>query len=495
MVNRVRFESRSQHVHLPRHPGLRPAPSCRSSPIATLTPRRAAAADSVHASLIPSACPDDELATHSRRDPYWDRLWAPGSQATWSNRPLLQQRKEAKPSSVNARYLMDENEALRLLTINQGRRERLAAWGAIDSWRTVSAEQLAAITGSRLFLNSASSNLAASISLYLLDVGTYSAPGVSEAALDRNCLYRPCNSETFDKLIAPELTWPEWISVTGGYPWSGGGQYDRHNVLSTELALRAAEYLPIGAVLGEKFSTVDLLAGTGLGKKMKNPDNRRADGPIVRTDGLRIAYELTATASRSLENKVRRWAQLISERPLETSGLTVVFIAAPHPDRPKDRSGDPRHEIYRRVAAVLKEFPGTGADSPAARIGIAAWDEWFPGRHELSEDFFTLSADFALNNVHGPGKWVKRELLGDYRFTPWQTFDATAVVDHAPLLAATPHWMRTGDRTHLIGSPMDRTGATAPVPAPVRPELSRGRPLGKGTGTAGDAKLPPRLRL
>jgi hypothetical protein len=124
-----------------------------------------------------------------------------------------------------------------------------------------------------------------------------------------------------------------------------------------------------------------------------------------------------------------------------------------------------------------------------------AWDEWFPARHELSESFFNLSADFALNNVHGPGKWVKRDLLGDYSFTPWTTFDATAVVDQAPLLAATPHRMRGGDRTDMIGSPMDRAGETAPVPGPVRPELSRGRDFGQGVGTAGDAKLPPRLRL
>ncbi len=482
-------------VSLPTsRPSLQSSHPPRSSTIANLTPSRTTSS-SVHASLVPSACPNDELATHSRRDPYWDRLWAPGSQATWSNRPLLQQRKEANPSSVNARYLMDEHEAMRLLTINRGRRERLAAWGVIDSWRTVSAEQLAAMTGSHLYLNSASSNVAASISVHLLDVGTYSAPEVSEAVLNRNCLYRPSNTETFDKFIVPELTWPEWISVTGGYPWSGGGQYDRHNLLSTELALRAAEYLPIGAVLGEKFSSVDLLAGSGLGKKVKNPDNRRADGTIVRTDGMRIAYELTATASKSLENKVRRCAQLISERPLETSGLTILFIAAPHPDRPKDRAGDPRHEIYRRVASVLKEFPGTGTDSPAARIGIAAWDEWFPARHELSEDFFCLSANFALKDMHGPGKWVKRSLLDEYPFTAWETFDATAVVEHAPLLAATPHWMRGEDQTHLIPSPMERSGFPTPVPGPARPELSRHRPLGHGTGAAGDARLPSRLRL
>lgn len=55
--------------------------------------------------------------------------------------------------------------------------------------------------------------------------------------------------------------------------------------------------------------------------------------------------------------------------------------------------------------------------------------------------------------------------------------------------------MRTGDRTHLIGSPMGRAGEQTPSPGPVRPELSRGRALGMGTYTTGDAKLPPRLRL
>ena len=92
-----------------------------------MNPRRAAA-DAVHASLVPSACPDDELATHSRRDPYWDRLWAPGSQALWSSRPLLEERKREKPASVNARYLMDEAEALRLLNVNQGRRDLRPAY-------------------------------------------------------------------------------------------------------------------------------------------------------------------------------------------------------------------------------------------------------------------------------------------------------------------------------------------------------------------------------
>lgn len=457
-------------------------------------PARRPTAEGLHASLLPSACTVDEVAAHHRADPYWDRLWAPGSQAVWATGSMERTRVDIHGGPTNARHRMPREEAMRLLTINQGRAARLAAWSVVDSWRTVSAEQMAAFTGNTLLLDPNCSNIAASFSVDLIDFGAFSHPSRRLPGKTRGTLYRPGNSDAFDKLIAPTLTFPEWLSVTGGTPWSAGGQYDRHNMLAAELALRAAEYLPVGAVLGEKHATVDLLAGSGIGRAVKNPDNRRADGVIVRPDGMRIAYELTATASAAFENKVRRWAQVISERPLETSGLTVVFIAAPHPDRTQ-AGRDPRSEIYRRLSKVLTEFPGVGKDSPAARIGVVTWDEWFPARHELSESFFTLTADFALGTGRGAAKWEPRDLLGGYAFTPWETFDATAIVDNAPLIAASPHWLRAGDHTGLIGTPMSRAREEVPQPPPVRPELGMPLPLGAARGVAGDVKLPSRLRI
>lgn len=457
-------------------------------------PKRKAAADSVHASLMPSACTLNEVATHNRADPYWDKLWAPGSQANWSSGAMERDRVKVDPSRTNKRFMLDRPEAMRLLTSNHGRTARLAGWSCIDSWRTVSAEQISALTGFTTYLDPRCSNVAASYSLDLLDLGTYTFPTHRAAGMGRNVLYRPGTSDAFDSHIKPTLTWPEWVSVTGGYPWSHGGQYDRHNLLATELALRAAEYLPVGAVLGEKFATVDLLAGSGLGKTVKKPDQRRADGVIVRADGLRIAYELTATASASFESKVRRWAQILANRPLETSGLVIVFVAASHPER-LSSGNDPRAEIYRRIAKVLKDFPGTGTDSPAARIGVASWNEWFPARHELGEAFFSLEADFATAPGKGAARWAPKQLFGDYAFTPWEAFDATAVIDNAPAILATPHWMRTGDHTHLIGTPMSRAGEDTPHPAPARPDKAKGRLLGAAIGAAGDARLPRRLRL
>lgn len=463
---------------------------------AQYVPRRRSGGDAVHGELLDSACTNLDLAMPARRDPYWDRLWALGSQALWTDGEMSRHHKREGLTRVSKRLVVEEEESIRLLTANRGRADRLRLWGVVDSWRTVSAEQAAAFTGSTLLLDPNYSQVTGSFAMNILDIGSFANRMNMFPGLGRSSLYRPNGSDAFESIIKPTLTWPEWISVTGGYPWSGGGQYDRHNLLAAELALRAAEYLPIGAVMGEKFSTVDLLAGSGLGKTIKNPDNRRADGTIIRSDGMRIAFELTATASRAFENKVRRWAQVISERPLETSGLTIVFIAAPHPNRSRRSGVDPRQEIYRRLAKVLRDFPGTGKDSPAARIGVASWDEWFPARHEMSEAFFGLTADFALNSVSaGAARWLPRNLLTDYAFEPWHTFDATAVINNAPLLTATPHWMRKGDHTHLIGTPMDRAGVSVPHAAPARPGLVKGRPLGAGVGVAGDAKLPARLRI
>ncbi|WP_427019362.1 hypothetical protein ACQCSX_21970 (plasmid) [Pseudarthrobacter sp. P1] len=461
----------------------------------TVAPERRIVKDGIHAEIMPSANPDDDLAMHHRADPYWDRLWAPGSQANWITGSISRHHKKEGLSKGNAKLSLDPDEALRILTSNRGRTGRLAAWGVLDSWRTVSSEQLAAFTGCRYLLDPNYSTLAASFALDIIDIGTYPNKTRPSPGMNRNVVYRTSNSDSFTKIIEPTLTGPEWLSVTAGHPWSTGGQYDRHNILATELGLRVSEYLDVGAVLGEKLSSIDLLAGAGLGKKLARTDSRRADGTIVRTDGMRIVFELTATASAAFENKVRRWAQVLSERPLETSGLTVVFIAAPHPDRPRHTSTDPRHEIYRKMATVLREFPGRGQDSPAARMGVAHWESWFPDRHLMSEEFFDLRADFAINDATGPDRWAPRDLLGDYPFTPWHTFDATAVLENSKLLAATPHWMRKGDHTAMIGSPMDRAGVEVPHPAPAKPHLCKGRPLGGAVGNGGDAKLPARLRI
>lgn len=112
---------------------------------------------------------------------------------------------------------------------------------------------------------------------------------------------------------------------------------------------------------------------------------------------------------------------------------------------------------------MLREFPGTGTDSPAARIGWGRWQDYFPGRHLLSEAFFSLRTDFAVSHAAGVEKWVARDLLGDHAFEPWHTFDATAVIDNSRLLGATSHWMRAGDHEDPFGMGLFAAGPSGVV--------------------------------
>jgi len=467
-----------------------------SIPFATPVPapKRTPVVQAVHASKVPTRN-GSAFSTAQRRDPYWDQQWVVGSQVTWATRNALQQRAQLGDGRINKRLLLDEATALANLSTNYARQARQNLWAVVDSWRTISAEQVAAFTGSASLANPMAQAVASSFAAGLLDIGTLPIALQQTPGFDRRALYRPANTDAYQKLIAPTLTYPERLQITGGYPWASGGQYDRHNVLAAELALRAAEHLAIGGVLGEKFSSVDLLAGSGLGRTLPKPDNRRADGVIVRPDGMRIALEITATVSTRFKEKVRRWAQLLVERPLETSGLTILFVTAPHPDR-VESGRDPRKGVYQAIAEVLREFPGTGRDSPAARIGVVAWDQWFPGRHLLSKEFFEMRADFMLEPAkRGKDKWVSKSLLTDIDFQPWKDFDATAVLDNQGLLGATPFWFRVGDHTHLIGTPLQRAGHSIPTPVPTRPSRSRGMIAGQPRGVATKVNLPDRLRI
>jgi hypothetical protein len=457
-------------------------------------PQRASIVKAVHASKVATRN-GSAFSTAQRRDPYWDQLWVSGSQAIWATRAAMEQRSVLGEGRVNQKFLLTEQEALENLSGNYSRRTRQNMWAVVDSWRTISAEQAAAFTGAPALATPTTLAVASSFAIGLIDIGTLPMAIQQARGFDSRALYRPSNTDAYRELIAPTLTYPERLQITGGYPWASGGQYDRHNVLAAELALRAAEHLAIGGVLGEKFASVDLLAGSGIGRTLPKPDNRRADGVILRPDGMRIAVEITATASNTFKQKVRRWAQLLTERPLETSGLTILFVTAPHSDR-IETGRDPRKAVYQTITEVLREFPGTGRDSPAARIGLASWDQWFPGRHLLSKEFFEMRADFALEpGKRGKDKWVSKSMLTEIDFQPWRDFDATAVIDNQGLLGATPFWFRTGDHTHLIGTPLQRQGLDIPQPEHTRPSRSRGMIVGQPRGVATKVNLPERLRI
>lgn len=456
--------------------------------------------ETAHLSELTSKCTDYSLAAPSRIDPYWGGQWALNSDAVWSSAKLAQRQKSSGIGRLPVVFQIEEEKAVRNVLSPRGWRERLDLLSVVDSWRTVSAEQAATFTGHRLLANPTTSGVPSLFAANIIDLGSFSSGLFGARTPMSNLIYRPSYSRMMDESVVPHLTFAERVSVTGGYGWTSGGQYDRHNLLATELGLRVAEYLKVGTVLGEKMSTYDLLAGSGLGREFSNEGAaKRADLTIVRPDGMRIAVEITASMSDNFDAKVRSWAKLLSERPLETSGLTVMFVAADHPEKIRANTdagvSSVRGRIYSAIKRAVKEFPGTSADRIAARMGVATWREFFPAAHSVSERFMGLTADFALG---GPDEsWKSVDMLDSSAlpFVPSPCFDAEAVMTNASHLGSVPHWLRTQLVSDtLLWHCLDSAGLSGiPMPGPARPNRSKGRGLSQGVGAAGPTAPPERL--
>lgn len=450
-----------------------------------------------------SACPTPGLDAANRFDPYWDGLWGTGSAASWLSIDLARRQSSVGLGSLPAELDLTHEEALETLRSSRGWQQRLAMLGAIFSWRTMSVEQTAAFVGDARLTSTLNPSPASLFASGVIDLGIYSNGLRNTDLTGRGAVYRTGKGTMFNTEVKNMLSWAEWISVTGGQRWTPSSNYDRHNMLATELALRLAEYTEVGTVLGERFSSLDHLVGSGLGNPSLAHDQRAADLCAVREDGMRIVFEMTANTGTHFHNKVARWARILAENPLETSGLCVVFVVIQHPERLAEHDGFiPRARTYQAIAAATKEFPGSARDRVAERMGVATWREWFPERGKVHDSFFTLRVDRPTGR--GDALWEPADMLSPTETTPGvaaRPFVAhdpermRAILDNAALLGNTPHWLRARrDPPPLWPLLMENAGVTEiPKPTPARPGRTKGRDLGQGVGAARAAKPPARL--
>ena len=455
------------------------------------------------AARIRSRCPHPEVTTPNRLDPFWDGLWGRSSSLSWLTSATMRAHHQAGLLKLPKTMQRDAERARRLVLAPEGWARRLRLLGAVDFWRTLSSEQAAVVTGDLTVLDFQRRVPLALFQAGLVDVGSFS--GVvrnTKLHQPRAAVYRPSNTTVFDRRITPHLTFPEWVSITGGQPWSSASQFDRHNLLAAELGLRLFEYADIGTVLGEKLSSIELLAGSGLGRSLPFPDRRSADLTIVRPDGLRIAVELTATTTGRFREKVERWAKLLADQPLEHSGLVVVFVIANPIERHGAAGKNSRNAAATVINQMCRQYPGWVGNRVAERIAIADWQEWFPERHTLSQHFF----DLRCLTPSGPPerlwqvqRWLARDSTGAFlrQFQPNQSApDFTAVLDNVQSLAGIPHWARDPDNGIRMWQLMlaERDHDHFPVPESARPERLTGAAFGSPRGVSGAPQPPVRLR-
>jgi len=444
---------------------------------------------------IPTNMPGHPHRSAARLDPYWDGVWQHGSVAQWASREHLERMEHAGLAGKRPKHLSTDRDTA-LARIDHQWQAKLDLLGVLASWRTVTAEQFAALTDRHLSDSHVSRALGDMFALDLIDTGSLWMPGASGDAAVRARMLRPSASHAFDQLMKPRMTYSEWVSVTAGEKFLTGGQYDRHNVLTTELILRVAELLPVATALGERQSLMRDIAYTATGADVPPAlanSQKAGDAVIVRGDGVRIVVEMTASWSKAAEQKAFLWAEAMERRPLDDAGFIVVFVVA---DRTNAGRGSRRSldaEVRKGISRATRFRPGSIHNRTAGRMLVVDWRDWFPARHEVSDEFLFLSAQ----RPTGPaGGWEDVSLLDGSAIRPPQRMYApTAVAHYAAGLRLVPHQLRRGRQPrNLSDITLQRFGFKEPPHLILDPASGAPRDnADRGYGATAATKVPERL--
>lgn len=437
-----------------------------------------------HLADLPSPIESDPFCAGRRVDPYWEGMFATGSSDGWVS--ASQHRRapasQMRWSGIPPRYVTGQEDALKQMRTNRHRPSILAALGAVSSWRTVTREQLACIAGSRVMGNTYPAALSAPFSAGLLAHGYVSA-GVNRLApaAQRMSMWTVGDQIDTYTQYRKSLTFAEHIAITGGQDWNSEHRFDRHNVLTTELALRVAEFCDVATVLGEKqVSLPSLLAASGL--QAQQPDlGRRADAGIVRRDGLVIAIETTASVGEAFRRKIAKWAQILQRHPTYELPLVVLVVDVSTPSQSTSAAAKntANSEIQAAIREAVRDYPGTALNRTASRLGMVSWTEWFPGPHEVSSSFEELTASFLARGTDDNEEGWRHVRLLDEQDHPYREGSAEAremVATNARLLAGTPYWLRPGTvpRTDQYLLSQVSTGRIAELTDPYVPDRMTG---------------------
>ena len=378
-----------------------------------------------------------------RIDPFYGSLWsAPdgGVAVAWSSRGSTKRLADAgmvKPRAVERAW--EKHEALALVP---ERRPRLEALAAISMWRAITSEQLAAITG-RAGVGTGHDNRGTISVLWsagLIHCGDFVAPRTRLRELP--AIFRPASNEYMAPL-EPLLTYRDWVGVTGSQRQPWGHHYDRHNLLTTELSLRAAELLPLIGVLGEGMASWSLIFDPSAG--VPETSHRAADAVWIRADGLKIAIETTANVSALTTAKIQHAADYLAAD--KSRSTMVLFVnAADH------ATGNPTEVSKLLRMAIAKSAyssRATIAANVAQRMALARWVDWFPEPRMVSSSFLTLAAQYPAKASPGANRFEWIDLLDPYAL-PGPEADTSFLKDNIALLYGVPHWQRRSPNPDLL---------------------------------------------
>ena len=445
---------------------------------------------------LPSFTPESPVRTCKRLDPFYDALWADGTEASWISKSKATRTENAGLGSLPAHLAATTSSAWERLESGVAWEQKLSVLAAIDGWRTMTSEQAAQLTGQHQIASGKHRTTGDLFAAELLEIGVFNSAMNPRARQSRGTLLRPGRAGTATDRMSGLLSNPEWVSVTAGRGFEHARQFDRHNLLATEFGLRCAEHLWLGTVLGEKLSSVTDLAYTGWGATPANAGSQQtADLTVVRADGLRIAVEITASHGKSLDVKIEKWAKILHKRSTSDSGLVVLFLVAGQPDGKSNTTAQVIRKTRQAMTHAARLHSGRPDDRTASRMMLATWEDYFPVAGHASDAFLSLRAERATGDPVNP--WTSVNILNPAELTYAPTTDTQlAVLENAAGLRSTPHWLRRETPPELwqlamtaqkfetlprLNGPTDKGGQRAE--------------FGAAKGVAGQAAISPRLRF
>lgn len=445
---------------------------------------------------LPSRTPLHPLRTSERIDPYWSSLWRGGSTGDWFSASDNRRLSDSGLASAPTWLRMDAEEALARIVHRRSREKSLRVLAALDQWRTMSVQQVEALTDVSGIAAGNTSLVSALWNAGLVDIcmlGSALAPGSNSRA---GMLLRPARTSDATRAFEEHLTYPEWVSVTSGLGLDANRQFTRHNVLATELGLRLSEYGRCAMVLGEKLSGMQMLAYSGSGLPVPRNVSNGSDLTVVRADGLRVAVEVTASRGRHFDLKVQKLVEILSRRPLAESALCVLFVTAPHQDATQAEANELLRGVKRAIQKAVRAFPGTATDPTSMRVGVVSWSDLFPSAHTGAADFGKLPAERPtgggfIGDPTDERVW-ERGLFLDPVSTPLHAADPealSAVLSNASGLRGVPHVLRRADR------PLLSELSLRDMEFDEVPQAEGTMSVAVARGASGSRQLPERLRF
>lgn len=415
----------------------------------------------------------DYARAGGRRDPFYSGMWPTHDSFTWQ-------------SADSARLLTVRGSATRPIpTVNAAWKHVLAHLeetieivSVVASYRTLTFTQIAGFVRHQPtddFSHLIHTLFAAGI----LDRGIHIPSIVAGADPNNLDLYafHLNNATDWRTTLNRHLTLPGRWAVAAGTPLSVGGQYARHNILTAELLLRAAAYLPV-TVAGEAQSFLTDLVDAGSHRSAK-----RADGIIVRDDDFILGIETTASSSRGLEDKVIAWADALRGAP---GGRAVLFLDA----IPLTESKTTYAQFQHRIAKIIRRhLDGAWNRTIRERILTASWKSWFHPDGPTSEFGSLMCQRYEVDSR----QWVNVTVLGDGRMVnPEPT---THIHRGLQATLVSPAWTRTDPLPIWAGLAHGAGVDVPPIDMRLRRRVSPPRALSPGAPRSKDVEAVRRANL